>query len=154
MSRVTFIAGENINKGDVVALGSGYSVAYKASATSTNSVVGFATHSVAAGSSLLVNRDTVFTSLSGLTPGQTSYVSYASGSVVSSYSNWVDTLPPTASGTVYLISVGKNLSASGVSNQIEPPVALYVDNLFVYFGLEDDSGFMLTEDDSIISLER
>jgi hypothetical protein len=68
MSRVTFIAGENINKGDAIALGSGYSIARKASATSSlyNSVIGFATHGAAAGSAVLVNRDTIFTSLSGL----------------------------------------------------------------------------------------
>jgi hypothetical protein len=154
MSRVTFIAGENINKGDAVALGSGYSVAYKASANSTNSVVGFATHSVAAGSSLLVNRDTIFTSLSGLTPGQTSYVSYASGSVVSSYDSWVNSIPITSSGTVYLTSVGRNLSASGVTNQIEPAVAINLDSVLVYFLLEDGSGYMATEDDGIIVLER
>jgi hypothetical protein len=58
MSRVTFIAGENINKGDAIALGNGYSIARKASATSSlyNSVIGFATHGAAAGSAVLVSR--------------------------------------------------------------------------------------------------
>jgi hypothetical protein len=156
MSRVTFIAGENINKGDAIALGSGYSIARKASATSSlyNSVIGFATHGAAAGSAVLVNRDTIFTSLSGLTPGQTSYVSYASGSVVSSYDGWYNSIPITSSGTVYLTSVGRNLSSSGISNQIEPAVAVNLDNIFVYFLLEDGSGYITTEDDGIISLER
>jgi hypothetical protein len=107
MSRVTFIAGENINKGDAIALGNGYSIARKASATSSlyNSVIGFATHGAAAGSAVLVNRDTIFTSLSGLTPGQTSYVSYASGSVVSSYDGWYNSIPISSFATGDLLPI-------------------------------------------------
>jgi hypothetical protein len=156
MANLTFTAGEPIYRGNVVAVSSGNGAVYKVSSSNflCNSIVGFAAADASTGSLVQVNNDKIVNTLSGLTPGSTAYVSYASGSVVSSYLGWFNSIPIDATGTLYLTTVGRSVSSSGVSNQIEPPAAVNLDDIFVYFLLEDTSGYIADEDGGIISLEH
>ena len=156
MANLTFTAGEPIYRGNVVAVSSGNGAVYKVSSSNflCNSIVGFAAADASTGYLVQVNNDKIVNTLSGLTPGSTAYVSYASGSVVSSYLGWFNSIPIDATGTLYLTTVGRSVSSSGVSNQIEPPAAVNLDDIFVYFLLEDTSGYIADEDGGIISLEH
>ena len=126
-SLVSFRAGQAITAGDVVTINPS-GVLYKASAVSerTARVVGFAITAGQANDLVLVNKDSYFPSLSGLTPGSSVYLSVTSGAVNSSYTNWINEVQSTSLSGVYLTNLGRSITSSGVSVEISKPLFLNV----------------------------
>lgn len=118
----SFTAGGSIAAGDAVSLDSA-GFAHKATALSSRqaTVVGLALSSGSAGSLVRVNADHVYTSLSGLTPGQDQYVGVASGSIVN-YPAWISGVLAGGYSYGYLTRVGRAVSSSGIEIEVRPPI--------------------------------
>jgi len=155
MAIASFRAGEAIATGDAVYVGaSGF--LYKASGAGTTeaSVVGLAVDNGTSGSLIRVNVDGVFEGLSGLTPGESSYVSITSPGSIVDYSTWLSELS-VINVDGYLTNIGRAVTSTKLSVEVSPPV--YVVNPTSVLLLEEDSGLLinaiLLEDGSQIDLE-
>lgn len=156
MAVTSFKAGEAISAGNAVYLSSA-GLIYKASAVLSNqaAAIGLALDSGAAGSLIRVDGDFLYTSASGLTPGEYRYVSILSSGINVSYSAWAAELASTAYDGAYLTILGRAVSTSGVEVELSRP--LFVSNPTSVFLLETSAGAildaMLQEDGSTIELE-
>lgn len=122
MAIVTIPAGEAISTGNAVSvLPNGLAYPASAAALATAKVVGLALTSCDAGFSVQLETDSLFNSYPlTLTPGDTLFLSVTSGSVVN-YSDFYTTASSYPSSGVYLVQIGRALSPSGISIEIENP---------------------------------
>lgn len=156
MALTSFKAGEAISAGDSVYLSS-TGFLYKASAVYKNqaSAIGIAIDSGSAGSLIRVNTDFLYTSASGLTPGEYRYVSVLVSGANVSYNTWVSDLAATAYEGAYLTTLGRVVTSSGVEVETSKPI--FISNPTSLIILETSAGVildaMLQEDGSTIDLE-
>jgi hypothetical protein len=131
MPKLSFYASQDINAGDVVVVLSGTGRIAKASANGSlnDSCIGIALYTTPSGGLVVVNNDEPYLNLSGLTPGQNVYVAFSSGFIAPTYSDWVSSVSGTSAATVNLISLGRALTTSGITNQITRPVVVTVSGL-------------------------
>lgn len=122
MAIVTIPAGEDISVGDAVSvLPNGLAYPASAATLATAKVVGIALTSCDAGFSVQLETDSLFNSYpSTLTPGDTLFLSVTSGSVAN-YSDFYTAASSYPSSSVYLVQIGRAISPSGVSIEIENP---------------------------------
>jgi hypothetical protein len=127
MAITSFIAGEAISAGNVVYI-SNSGFLYKANAAYQNqsSVVGIAIDSGVSGVLIRVNSDVVYSSASGLTPGEYRYVSLLTSGDNVSYTVFETQLSGTLYSGAYLTAVGKAVSTSGIGVEIAKP--LFINN--------------------------
>jgi hypothetical protein len=156
MAITSFRAGEAISAGDAVSLNTA-GVLFKASALTFEqaSTIGIAIDSGSAGSLIRVNNDNIYTSASGLTPGQINYVSVLTSGSFIPYANWETELSLTIFNGAYLAPVGRALATNAIDVEVSKPI--FISNPTSVFLLEDSgSPFLdaiLQEDGSTISLE-
>ncbi len=156
MAITSFRAGEAISAGDFVYV-SAAGFIYKASAVSQDqaSSVGVALDSGSSGSLIRVNSDALYTSFSGLTPGDYQYLSVSSSGSIVSYSGWEASLSTTSYPGAYLTVVGRAVTTTSVEVEISKP--LFVVNPTSIMLLESSVGItldaILLEDGSTIDLE-
>jgi len=151
----SFRAGEAISAGQAIYVSS-VGLAFKASSATQDqaSVAGIAIDSGAAGDLIRVNADAVYNSYSGLTPGETQYLSITTSGQVVNYATWAAELV-TVGFNPYQEVIGRAVSSSGVAVELGRP--LYVVNPVESLLLETASTFnldaILLEDGSRIDLE-
>lgn len=123
MAIASFIAGETISAGDAVYVGAN-NLIYKAIATNLtqSSVVGVAIDSGQSGALLKINTDALYFSYSGLTAGNTLYLSIANSGQLVSYSTFSSQLASSSLSGAYLESVGRAVSSSGIEIEVGKPV--------------------------------
>jgi len=156
MAVTSFKAGEAISAGDAVYLSSA-GLLYKSSAVLFNqaAAIGLALDSGSAGSLIRVNNDFLYTSASGLTPGEYRYVSILTSGVNVSYNSWLADLSATSYDGAYLTILGRAVSTTSVEVELSRP--LFVSNPTSVILIESSAGAildaMLQEDGSTIELE-
>ncbi len=156
MALTTFIAEQSIAEGAAVTLSaSGFVSQASATAFAQARVVGFALNAASAGDVVTVNNDSYFTTLSGLTPGQSVYLSpFVSGAVVPTYDALASGLLSTSLQSIYLTYLGRAATASGLDVEISKPFFLNVTGGYILMeGLSDTPGFILAEDGTTIDVE-
>lgn len=125
MATVTIPAGEAISIGQAVAVLSD-GLAYPASAASlaTSKVVGVASTANSAGFPVQIETDGVFPNYpTSLTPGDLLFLSVTSGTI----SNYIDFYTSASSypaSGVYLVHLGRAVSSSDMSIEIENPTLI------------------------------
>ena len=126
MAIASFRAGEALTAGVAVYVSSTGFI-YRASALTTTqaSVAGITMDSGASGDLVRVNPDSLYTSYTGLTPGNYEYLSVATSGAVVDYATWSSEFAA-LSGNAYLTQVGRAVTTSGILVEIETP------NLIVY----------------------
>lgn len=155
MAIASFRAGETISAGDAIYVGSN-GLVYKASGLNVTqaSVGGLAIDSGSSGALIRVNVDSLYESLSGLTPGEYQYLSITTSGALVDYATW-NTQLAAISADGYLTNVGRATNTTSVAVEIQPPV-LVVNPTSVLL-LEASSGLtidaILLEDGSYIDLE-
>lgn len=156
MSIASFRTGQAISAGDVLYVGAS-GLAYKASAAYQDqaSVIGLSIDTAAAGSLVRVNTDAIYASASGLTPGETRYVSILSSGQHVTYSGFINELSTSVLQGAYLEVVGRSVTTSGL--EIETGRPFFLNNPGTLLLLETSTGLlgdaMLLEDGSYIDLE-
>ena len=122
MAITSFIAGGAISAGDAVSLNTS-SLLFRSIASNFEqaSTIGIAIDSGVAGSLIRVNNDNIYTSASGLTPGETRYVSLLTSGQHEPYAVWISGLVNTTYSGAYLAPVGKSLSSTSISVETEKP---------------------------------
>jgi hypothetical protein len=156
MAIASFRAGEAISAGDFVYV-SAAGFLYKASAIYQDqaSSIGVAIDSGSPGSLIRVNSDALYTSFSGLTPGEYQYLSVTTSGAAVTYSGWEATLSTTAYPGAYLTVLGRAVTTTSVEVEISKP--LFVLNPTSIMLLESSAGItldaILLEDGSTIDLE-
>lgn len=156
MALTTFTAGQSITAGDAVTLtASGFLLKANAIEARSARVVGFAINTAATGDYVLVNNDAYFSTLSGLTPGESVYLSpFVSGAIVPSYAVLASGLQATSLESVYLTNVGRAATTSGLDVEISKPFFLNVTGGYLLMeGSSIMPGFILAEDGTTIDLE-
>ena len=153
-SLVTFKAGQDIAVGDVVTVSTS-GLLYKASATDdrTARVVGLAITSGTTNNLIFVNKDSYFASLSGLTPGSSVYLSITSGVLNPSYADWIYEVQATTLSGVYVTTLGRAITSSGVSIEISKPIFFNITGGSILLEGGFNPGYVLAEDNSTIDLE-
>lgn len=155
MAVTSFRAGEAISAGQAVYV-SAVGLIYKASSVTQDqaSVAGIAIDSGVAGDLIRVNPDALYISYTGLTPGETQYLSVTTSGQVVNYTTWATQLA-TVGFNPYQEVIGRAVSSSGVSVELGRP--LYVVNPTEVLLLETAGTFsldaILLEDGSTIDLE-
>lgn len=155
MAVTSFRAGEAISAGQAIYVSSA-GLVFKASSVTQDqaSVAGIAIDSGAAGDLIRVNSDAIYNSYSGLTPGETQYLSVTTSGQVVNYTTWATQLA-TVGFNVYQEVIGRAVSSSGVAIEIGQP--FYVVNPTEILLLETATTFnldaILLEDGSTIDLE-
>lgn len=126
MALASFIAGEAISAGNAVYVQAN-GLLYKASSLNKTqaSVIGVAVEAGSLGSLVRVNTDNIYTGYNGLNPGEYVYLSVLNSGQLVSYSGWAAELA-TISGNVYLETVGRAVTTSGI--EVETSTPLYVVN--------------------------
>ena len=156
MAITSFTAGEAISAGNAVFVSSS-GFLYKSTAVYLDqaSVVGLSIDSGSAGALIRVNSDDIYTSASGLTPGEYRYVSILTSGQTVSYAGWASDLALTSYDGAYLTIVGRAITSSGV--EVETSKPLFIANPTSVFLLETSTGgfldAILQEDGSTINLE-
>lgn len=155
MALVSFIASENINKGDVVTINPS-GLLYKASAIEERNarVVGIATNTGQANELISVNKDSYSASSSGLTPGSPVYLSVVSGSLNTSYADWLDEAFSTTLTTAFVTSVGRAVTSSGVNVEVAKSVLVNLTGGYLLLEGGFSPGVILAEDGATIELEN
>jgi hypothetical protein len=131
-------------------------LAFKASSVTQDqaSVAGIAIDSGVTGDLIRINSDAIYNSYSGLTPGETQYLSITTSGQVVNYATWAAQLV-TVGFNPYQEVIGRAISSSGVAVELGRP--LYVVNPTEILLLETASTFnldaILLEDGSTIDLE-
>jgi len=156
MAVTSFKAGEAISAGDAVYLSStGFIYKSLAILSDQAATIGVAIDSGAAGSSVRVNGDFLYTAASGLTPGEYRYVSLLTSGTTVPYSTWETDLALTGYGGAYLTILGRAVTSSGV--EVEPSKPKFISNPTSVIILESSVSVifdaMLQEDGSTIDLE-
>lgn len=156
MALTSFRAGEAISAGDAVYLSStGFIYKSLAAYSDQAATIGVAIDSGAAGSLIRVNGDYLYTSASGLTPGEYRYVSLLTSGTTVPYSTWAADLAITGYEGAYLTILGRAVTSSGV--EIEPSKPKFISNPTSVILLESSVSVifdaMLQEDGSTIDLE-
>ena len=155
MAVTSFRAGEAISAGQAIYVSSA-GLVFKASSVTQDqaSVAGIAIDSGAAGDLIRVNSDAIYNSYSGLTPGETQYLSVTTSGQVVNYTTWATQLA-TVGFNAYQEVIGRAVSSSGVAVELGQP--LYVVNPTEILLLETATTFnldaILLEDGSTIDLE-
>lgn len=155
MAVTSFRAGEAISAGQAIYVSSA-GLVFKASSVTQDqaSVAGIAIDSGAAGDLIRVNSDAIYNSYSGLTPGETQYLSVTTSGQVVNYTTWATQLA-TVGFNAYQEVIGRAVSSSGVAIELGQP--LYVVNPTEILLLETATTFnldaILLEDGSTIDLE-
>jgi hypothetical protein len=155
MAVTSFRAGEAISAGQAVYVSSTGFV-FKASSVTQDqaSVAGIAIDSGVTGDLIRINSDAIYNSYSGLTPGETQYLSVTTSGQVVNYATWAAQLV-TVGFNPYQEVIGRAISSSGVSVELGRP--LYVINPVEILLLETAGTFnldaILLEDGSTIDLE-
>lgn len=155
MAVTSFRAGEAISAGQAIYVSSA-GLVFKASSVTQDqaSVAGIAIDSGAAGDLIRVNSDAIYNSYSGLTPGETQYLSVTTSGQVVNYTTWATQLA-TVGFNAYQEVIGRAVSSSGVAIEIGQP--FYVVNPTQILLLETATTFnldaILLEDGSTIDLE-
>ena len=156
MAITSFRAGEAISAGDAVSLNTA-GLLFKANATvfEQASTIGLAIDSGAVGSLIRVNNDSIYTSASGLTPGEFNYVSLLTSGALVSYSTLEVDLSLTSYPGAYLAPVGRALSNTSLDVEVSKPV--FIVNTTSLLLLESSPSTLLDailqEDGSTIDLE-
>lgn len=156
MSIASFRTGQAISAGDVLYVGAS-GLAYKASAAYRDqaSVVGLSIDTAAAGSLVRVNTDAIFIDGSGLTPGETRYLSLLTSGQHVTYSGFINELSSSILQGAYLEVVGRSVTTSGI--EVEAGRPFFLNNPGTTLLLETSTGLlgdaMLLEDGSYIDLE-
>ena len=156
MAITSFTAGEAISAGNAVFVSSS-GFLYKSTAVYLDqaSVVGLSIDSGSAGALIRVNSDDIYTSASGLTPGEYRYASILTSGQTVSYAGWASDLALTSYDGAYLTIVGRAITSSGV--EVETSKPLFIANPTSVFLLETSTGgfldAILQEDGSTINLE-
>lgn len=121
MAIASFKAGETIAAGNAVYIDSN-SLIYKASALNTTqaSVGGLAIDSGVAGDLIRVNTDSVYTGLTGLTPGEFQYLSVATSGALVDYPTWATEFASLAADA-YITTVGRAVTPTSLDIQISTP---------------------------------
>jgi len=121
MAISSFRAGETIAAGNAVYIDSN-SLIYKASALNTAqaSVGGLAIDSGAAGDLIRVNTDSVYSSLTGLIPGEFQYLSVSTSGALVDYSTWATEFA-TLSADAYITTIGRAVTPTSLDIQISTP---------------------------------
>lgn len=123
MALVSFRAQTSITAGEVVRVSaSGFLT--KASAVALDSAIcaGVAINSAAPLDLVLVNKDSLYTQFSGLTPGNRIYLSLTSGQVYPDYATFYAAASGTTVSGAFLTEVGTAVSTSGVHIEITQPI--------------------------------
>lgn len=122
MAITSFIAGGAISAGDVVSLNTS-SLLFRSIASNfdQSSTIGIAIDSGVAGSLIRVNNDSIYTNASGLTPGETRYVSLLASGQHEPYAVWISGLVNSTYSGAYLAPVGKALSNTSISVETGKP---------------------------------
>jgi hypothetical protein len=155
MAIAAFRAGEAISPGDAVYVSAGSLLFKGAGFTEAEaSVVGIAIDGGAVGQLIRVNTDSIYPGLSGLTPGESLYLSFTTPGAVVDYATWAADLT-TVSLNPYLTRVGRAIASSAVEVEISRPIG-FVNPTQVLL-LESSTGIaldaVLQEDGSFIDLE-
>lgn len=121
-SLVSFRAGQNIAAGDAVTVNPS-GLLYKASSISeqTARVVGLAINSGNAQDLVTVNKDSYFAGSSGLTPGESVYLSVTSGLINPSYATWLSGVKNLGLLSAYMTNLGQAVTTSGFAIEINKP---------------------------------
>lgn len=123
MSLVSFRAKSSITAGDLVRVDSvGFLTKASAVALDSSICVGVALNSAAPLDLVLVNKDSIYTQFSGLTPGTRTYLSLTSGQLYADYAAFYTALSGTTLSGAYLTELGPAISTSGVHIEIQQPV--------------------------------
>lgn len=123
MAITAFQAGEPVSARDAVYVSSGGFLFKASGATQAESVaVGVALDAGGTGALLRVNADSIVNGFSGLTPGETLYLSIDTPGSVVDYSTWETELAGSAGPGAFLTSVGRCLSTTALEVEIERPV--------------------------------
>jgi hypothetical protein len=123
MATTSFRAGESISAGQAVYVtASGF--LHKASAGNFTqaSVAGVAIDNGTSGSLVRVQSDAVYSSFSGLTPGDYRFLSILTSGQLVSYSGWATELNSTVLSGAYLTNIGRSVSTTSVDVEIQPPI--------------------------------
>lgn len=123
MATTSFRAGESISAGQAVYVtASGF--LHKASAGNFTqaSVAGVAIDNGTSGSLVRVQSDAVYSSFSGLTPGDYRFLSILTSGQLVSYSSWAAELNSTVLSGAYLTNIGRSVSMTSVDVEIQPPI--------------------------------
>ncbi len=155
MSVVSLVADEAISAGNAVYVTPAGKVA-NAIATSrdTASVAGLALNDASTGALVRVDVDGVFSSFSGLTPGQYLYVSLLTPGALVTFAQLAADL---AASTIdaFLTNVGEAVSTTSFSISVEPPQLLANPNSYLLLESSTVSQVdaLLLENGSFIDLE-
>ena len=156
MAIASFLAGESISAGQAIYVASN-GLIFKASSFTQDqaSVAGLAIDSGDFGDLVRVNIDSVSSQLTGLSPGQTQYLSVITSGQLVDYATWQSEYESVGFDP-YQTVVGRAVSTSGVSVEIRRPI--YVRSSSDVMLLETGSSgvylaALLFEDNSTISLE-
>lgn len=123
MATTSFRAGESISAGQAVYVtASGFLYRASASNYTQASVAGVAIDNGASGSLVRVQSDAVYSSFSGLTPGDYRFLSILTSGQLVSYSGWAVELNSTALSGAFLTNVGRSTSTTSVDVEIQPPI--------------------------------
>lgn len=123
MALVSFRAQTFITAGEVVRVSaSGFLT--KASAVASDSAIcaGVAINSAAPLDLVLVNKDSLYTQFSGLTPGNRIYLSLTSGQFYPDYATFYAAASGATVSGAFLTEVGTAVSTSGVHIEITQPI--------------------------------
>lgn len=123
MATTSFRAGESISAGQAVYVtASGF--LHKASAGNFTqaSVAGVAIDNGTSGSLVRVQSDAVYSSFSGLTPGDYRFLSILTSGQLVSYSGWAAELNSIVLSGAYLTNIGRSVSTTSVDVEIQPPI--------------------------------
>lgn len=156
MAITSFRAGEAISAGDAVSLSTA-GLLFKANAAvfQQASTIGLAIDSGAAGSLIRVNNDSIYTSASGLTPGEFNYVSLLTSGAFVSYSTLEADLLLTSYSGAYLAPVGQALAPTSLNVEVSRPIFVINTNSLLLLEASPSTALdaILQEDGSTIDLE-
>lgn len=118
-----FLTQEAISANDAVTItASGYVALAIASDPERSKVAGIAVDSGAEGSLIRVNTDAVAPTFTGLTPGESQFLSPSTSGSVVDYASWESDFNTMDVSGLFLTNVGKAVSTSNLEIEIERPI--------------------------------
>lgn len=122
MATVTVPAGEAVSVGQAVSvLSDGRAYPASAASLATSKVVGVASTANSAGFPVQIETDGTFSNYPAtLTPGDSLFLSVTSGTI-SNYTDFYTSAASYSSSGIYLVHLGRAVSSSGISIEIENP---------------------------------
>ena len=123
MAIAAFQAGEPLSALDAVFLSSGGFLFKASGATQSEATaIGVALDSGETSALVRVSTDTLISGFSGLTPGETLYLSIANAGSVVDYTTWEAELAVFAGAGAFLTSVGRAVSTTDLEVEIQRPI--------------------------------